>query len=100
VNREQIAPRLYRLKGSLISKGVNRFRGSQQAQRESLSFRGSQPSGSGGREESPKTVKKVSWVEMDRQEAQKREASRSSVSSQEGPRHIIGFALVTDGATN
>jgi hypothetical protein len=42
------------------------FRGSQQAQRESQPFRGSQPLGLGGGEESPKIVKKVSWIEMAR----------------------------------
>jgi hypothetical protein len=37
-----------------------------QAQKESQPFSGSLPSGSYGREESSKTVKKVSWVEMAR----------------------------------
>jgi hypothetical protein len=84
------------------SKSVKRkldFRGSIQAQRESQSSRGSQPSGSGGREESSKTVRKVSWVEEARQEAQKREASRSRVSSKKGPCHSTRIASVSVGAT-
>ena len=63
VDREQIA-----LKGVQTQREFD-FRGSQRAQREIQLFRGSQPSGSGGREESPKTIKKVSWVEMARQDS-------------------------------
>jgi hypothetical protein len=40
----------------------------------------------------------VSWVEEARQDAQKREASRSRVSSKKGPCHTTGFASVSEGA--
>jgi hypothetical protein len=73
------------------------FRGSQQAQREHHSSRGSLPSGTGGREESSK---QVSWVEEARQEALKQEASKSSVSSMEDPFVTAGFASVTEGAAS
>jgi hypothetical protein len=42
----------------------------------------------------------VSWVEEARKEAQKREAFRSNVSSQERPCHTTGFSSVTEGAAN
>jgi hypothetical protein len=70
------------------SKFVKRkldFRGSQHAQRESQPSIGSQPLGVGGREESSKTTRKMSWVEEGRKEGQKREACRSRVSSRKGP---------------
>jgi hypothetical protein len=73
-----------------------RLRGSQQAQRESRSSRRSLPSGSSGREESSKTVKKVSWVEIAMQDAQKREASRSRVSSKKVPSHTTGFSFMSE----
>jgi hypothetical protein len=57
MNKEQVAPKL------LQTQRESDFKGSQQAQRETQSSRGSQPSGSCGREESSKTVKKVLWVE-------------------------------------
>jgi hypothetical protein len=72
------------------------FKGSQQARRESQPSRGSQPSSR--REESSKTVRKVSWVEEAMQDAQKREASRSRVPSKKGPSHTAGFAFVLEGA--
>jgi hypothetical protein len=101
---------LYRLTGKPILKNSGKkvvqtqresnFRGgSQQAQRESQSSRGSQPSGSGGREESSKTVKKVSWVEMAMQDAQKREASRSRVSSKKGPSHTSRICFCVRGSS-
>jgi hypothetical protein len=60
--------------------------------------RGSQPSSSDGREESSKTLKKVSWVEMARQDAQKQEFSRSGVSSKKGPCHSTEITSVSEGA--
>jgi hypothetical protein len=93
-NREQVA-----LKVVQTQRDPD-FRGSQQDQRESPPLRGSLPSGSNGREESSKTVKKVSWVEEARQEAQKQEASRSSMSSKEEPCHTTTFTSVIEGATN
>jgi hypothetical protein len=104
--REQVAPKVVQTQREPDFRGSQQiqrefdFRGSQQAQRESQPFRGSLPSGSDGREASSKTVRKVSWVEEARQEAQKREASRSNVSSQEEPCHTTGFVSVTEGATN
>jgi hypothetical protein len=41
----------------------------------------------------------VSWVEEARQDAQKRETSRSRVSSKKGPCHLAGIASVSEGAT-
>jgi hypothetical protein len=41
-------------------------------------LRGSQPSGSGGKEQPSKSVQKKSWFEMAMQDAQKQEASRSN----------------------
>jgi len=70
-----------------------------QIQRESDLIR-SLPLGSNGREASSKTDRKVSWVEEAKQEAQKREASGSNVSSQEGPCHTTGFVSLTEGASN
>jgi hypothetical protein len=78
VNKEQVALKV------LQTQRKSNFRGSQHAQRESHSFKGSQCSGSCGREDSSKTVKKVSWVEIAMQDAQKQEASRSRVSSKKG----------------
>jgi hypothetical protein len=42
-------------------------------------LRGSQPSGSGGKEQPSKSVKKESWYEMTMQDAQEQEASRSMI---------------------
>jgi hypothetical protein len=78
VNKEQVASKVVQIQRE------SDFKGSQQAQRESQPSKESQPSGSCGREESSKTVKKVSWVEMARQDAQKRVASRSRMSSKKG----------------
>jgi hypothetical protein len=58
-----------------------------------------QPSSSYGREESSKTVKKVSWLEMAMQDAQKGKDSRNRVSSKKGPIHTTGIASVSEGAT-
>jgi hypothetical protein len=74
------------------------FKGSREAQRESQSLNGSQPLGPSGREASSKTIRRVSWVEMTRQEAQEWEASRSRVSSRKGSCQTTGFASVTKGA--
>jgi hypothetical protein len=92
-NKEQVAPKVVQ------TQRESDFRASQQAQRESQSSRGNLPLGSGGREESSKTVKKVSWVEIAMQDSQKREASRSRVSSKKSPSHIAGFASVSKEAT-
>jgi hypothetical protein len=62
-------------------------------------LRGIQPSSSYGREESSKTVKKVSWLEMAMQDAQKGKDSRNRVSSKKGPIHTTGIASVSEGAT-
>jgi hypothetical protein len=104
--REQVAPEVVQTQREPDFRGSQQIqrefdlRGSQWAQRESQPFRGSLPSGSNGREASSKTDRKVSWVEEARQEAQKWEASRSSMSSQEGPCHTTGFVSVTEGAAN
>jgi hypothetical protein len=87
-------------RGSMQTQREPDLRGSQWAQRESQPFRGSSPSGSGGREASSKTDRKVSWVEEARQEAQKREASRSCMSSQEDPCLFNRSCFVTEEATN
>jgi len=74
------------------------LRGSQQSHRDILLFKGSQPLG--GREDSSNTVRKVSWVEKARWDAQKQENSRSMVSSKKGPCHTIGLAFVSKGVAN
>jgi hypothetical protein len=63
VDREQVALKVVQ------TPRESNFKGSQQAQRESQSFRRSLPLGPDGSEESSKTVKKVSWGEMARQDA-------------------------------
>jgi hypothetical protein len=68
VDREQVAQRLCRLRGSPTFRGSQQIQRVQlqresQAQRESQPFKGSLPSGSDGREASSKIVRKVSWVE-------------------------------------
>jgi hypothetical protein len=81
-NKEQVAPKVEQLKGSL---------------------RGSQPSGSSGKEQHSKSVKE-SWYEMAMQDAQKQEASRSmfkgNKSSKKGLNEMAGIAFVSEGATN
>jgi hypothetical protein len=49
---------------------------------------------------SSKTVRKVSWVEEARHEAQKQVAFRSNMFSKKGPWHTTRFVSVTEGATN
>jgi hypothetical protein len=77
--KEQVALKFVETQRELDFRGSQQiqrefdFRGTQETQRESQPLRGSQPSGSDRREESSKTVRKVSWVEEGRQEAQKRE---------------------------
>jgi hypothetical protein len=72
VNMERVASRVVQTQRELDFRGSQQiqresdFGGSQQAQRES---RPSMSQPSGGREESSKTVKKVSWVEEARQQA-------------------------------
>jgi hypothetical protein len=60
-------------------------------------LRGSQPSGSGGKEQPSKSVRQESWYEMAMQDAQKKEASRSmfrgSESSEIGQSMMAGIAL-------
>jgi hypothetical protein len=71
-DKEQVAPKVEQLKGSQIS-------------------------GLGRREESSKTVKKVSWVEMTMQDANKWEASRSRVFSKKDPSYTLAIASVSEG---
>jgi hypothetical protein len=72
-DREQIVVKVVQtqrepdFRGSQQVQRESNFKGSQHAQRESRPFRESLPSGSDGREESSKTVRKVSWVEEARQ---------------------------------
>ena len=73
MNKEQVASKIVQ------TQRESNFRGSQQAQRESQSSRGSQPSGAGGREDSSKTVRKVSWVEEAMQEVQKQVCTAARV---------------------
>jgi hypothetical protein len=67
-------------------------------------LRGSQPSGSGGKEQPSKSFKKESWYEMAMQDAQEQEASRSMIrgseSSETGQSMMAGIAFVSEGATN
>jgi hypothetical protein len=66
-------------------------------------LRGSQPSGSGGKEQPSKSVKE-SWYEMAMQDAQEQEASRSmfkgNKSSKKGLNEMAGIAFISEGATN
>jgi hypothetical protein len=72
------------------------LRESQLAQRESRSFRGSSPSGSGGREASSNTDSQVSWVEEAGQKVQRKEASRACETYMEDPFVSTGFATVIE----
>jgi hypothetical protein len=66
-------------------------------------LRGSQPSGSGGKEQPSKSVQKKSWFEMAMQDAQKQEASRSIGRGQvfeQGLSEMAGIASVSEGAAN
>jgi hypothetical protein len=66
-------------------------------------LRGSQPSGSGGKEQPSKSVQKKSWFEMAMQDAQEQEASRSIIrgkSSEQGLSKMAGIAFVSEGAAN
>jgi hypothetical protein len=60
-------------------------------------LRGSQPSGSGGKEKPSKSVKKESWYEMAMQDAQEQETSRSmfrgSESSETGQTIMVGIFM-------
>jgi hypothetical protein len=72
VDREQVALRLCRLRGSLRgSLDSEGFRGSQEAQRESQSLSGSQPSGPYGREASSKTVRRCHGLRWPDKEVQR-----------------------------
>jgi hypothetical protein len=97
---------LYRLKGQpmreISSSIVTENR--EQVAPKVEQLRGSQPSGSGGKEQPSKSVKKESWYEMAMQDAQKQETSRSmfrgSESSETGQTIMAGIASVSEGATN
>jgi 16S rRNA G966 N2-methylase RsmD len=70
------------------------------AQRESQKFRGSSPSGSGGREAYSRTNKHVSLVEDSRQEVQRQEASMSCVPSMEDLVVSTCFATIIEEASS
>jgi hypothetical protein len=65
-------------------------------------LRGSQPSGSGGKEQSSKYIKE-SWYEMTMQGAQEKEAFRSMIKEKSlmmGPSEMARIVFASEGATN
>jgi hypothetical protein len=66
-------------------------------------LRGSQDSGSGGKEHPSKYVKEDSWYEMTTQDAQEKEASKSMICwkyLKTGSSKMVGIAFVSEGEAN
>jgi hypothetical protein len=97
---------LYRLKGqpmrAMASSRVAENK--EQVAPKVEQLRGNQPSGSGGKDQPSKSVKKESWYKMAMHDALEQEASRSmfkgSKSSKKGPKEMAGIAFASEGATN